>query len=96
VLINELIRNQYDFAFTTLDDLIDQAQTRPMLMDYINGCEYYKTIYYFAAALYADGKTPIARQLWTLLTQHPEAGEWSNRAGSQLRSPFVEQAVEIR
>jgi tetratricopeptide (TPR) repeat protein len=91
VLINELIRNQYDFAFTSLDELIVKAEANPILVDYMKGCEYYKTIYYFAAALHADGKAVTARGLWTLLSQHPEAGEWSNRAKSQLRAPFVEQ-----
>ncbi|MDR3303503.1 MAG: hypothetical protein LBS86_03740 [Treponema sp.] len=96
VLINELIRNQYDFAFTDLDELIVNARANPILVDYMNECEYYKTVYYFAAALYAEGKTERARSLWTLLSRHSEAEEWGKRAVNQLRSPFTEQAVEIR
>jgi hypothetical protein len=88
ILIQELIRNQYDFAFTTLDALIAAAGRRPMLAAYMEDCEYFKTIYYFAAALYADTKPALALRLWTLLSLHPEAGEWSKRSANQLRSPF--------
>jgi hypothetical protein len=91
VLIQELIRHQYDFAFSTLDALITDAYHNQVLVAYMADCEYYKTIYYFGAALYADGKTVLGRRLWTLLSLHPEAGEWSKRSANQLRSPFMDK-----
>ncbi|MDR1400254.1 MAG: hypothetical protein LBJ41_10060 [Treponema sp.] len=91
ILVQELIRRQYDFAFTTLDALITETHRNPLLLAYMADCEYFKTIYYFAAALYADGKRVIGRRLWTLLSLHPEAGEWSKRAANQLRSPFMDK-----
>lgn len=91
ILIQELIRRQYDFAFTTLDALITDAGHNPVLVAYMADCEYFKTIYYFAAALYADGQRVLGRRLWTLLSLHPEAGEWSKRSANQLRSPFMDK-----
>lgn len=97
VLIEELIRNQYDFTFTTLDNLMQEVMRRPVLVTYIQDVEYYKTLYYFAAALYSDGNTKQApaRRLWTFLSDHPDAGEWSGKAKMQLRTPFVEKVVEM-
>jgi len=97
ILIEELMRGQFDFQFTNLDDLIVQARRRSILVNYIQEVEYYKTLYYFAAAIYSDGNTKQipARQLWTLLSNQPDAGEWANRARLQLRSPFVERIIEI-
>jgi tetratricopeptide (TPR) repeat protein len=97
VLIEELIRNQYDFTYTTLEELVNEALKRPVLADYIEDVEYYKTIYYFAAALYGDGNTKQvpARQLWTFLSGRTGIGEWSGRAKNQLKAPFIEKAAVV-
>ncbi|MDR2394318.1 MAG: hypothetical protein LBD93_09230 [Treponema sp.] len=95
IMIEEIIRNQYDFTFTTLDNLMAVAMKRSVLGDYMEGAEYYKILYYLGAALYGDGKLVSARRFWTLLSGSSEAGEWGGRASSQLRSPFVEQVVEM-
>jgi len=57
ILIEELIRGQFDFQFTNLDDLIVQARKRLILVNYIQKVEYYKTLYYFAVAMYSNGNT---------------------------------------
>jgi tetratricopeptide (TPR) repeat protein len=97
ILLQEVIRNQFDFTFTDLESLIHEAVKRPALAAYIQEVEYYKTIYYFAAALYSDGNTKqaAAKQLWGFLSAAPERGEWAAKARLQLRDPFVEKAVEM-
>ncbi|MDR1955505.1 MAG: hypothetical protein LBQ30_01460 [Treponema sp.] len=95
IVIEEVIRNQYDFTFTTLENLLSQAMKRPVLGDYMDDAEYFKTLYYLGAALYADGKVIPARRFWIFLSGCADAGEWRGRANLQLRSPFVEQAVKM-
>ncbi|MDR0721851.1 MAG: hypothetical protein LBF75_03510, partial [Treponema sp.] len=95
IVIEEVIRNQYDFTFTSLENLLVEAMKRPVLVDYIEDAEYYKTLYYLGAALYGDGKLVPARRFWTFLNSRFDAGEWGGRANSQLRSPFVEHMVEM-
>jgi tetratricopeptide (TPR) repeat protein len=96
VLIEEIIRTQFDFSFTTLDALIAETPHRPVLRAYIEEVEYYKTIYYLGAALYGTGRLPPARELWSFLSlQGAAAGEWSVRGAAQLRSPFLERALEM-
>ncbi|MDR0562191.1 MAG: hypothetical protein LBG73_05830, partial [Spirochaetaceae bacterium] len=64
---------------------------------YMQEVEYYKTVYYFAAALYNDGNTKQvpARQLWTFLSRRSEIAEWSGKAKSQLRAPFADPVIEM-
>jgi tetratricopeptide (TPR) repeat protein len=96
LLIEEIIRGQFDFAYTTLDALMAEILKRPALSAYIDEAEYYKTLYYLGAALYGStGKSTPAGSLWAFLNRQPQAGEWRGRAQRQLRSPFVEQAREM-
>jgi tetratricopeptide (TPR) repeat protein len=95
IFIEEILRNQFDFTFTTLDALMRETARRPALAAYIEEVEYYRTIYYLGAALYGSGKLPPAREFWNFLYRHPAAGEWNGRAAAQLRSPFVEKVQEM-
>ena len=93
-LIDEAIRSQYNFAFTTLDDLMVFVRTRPELAAFLEETEYYRTIYYLASALYAAGKTRPGRELWAFLAASNNSGEWGDRA-RRNRTPFTEKAVEM-
>jgi hypothetical protein len=95
VIIDELKRSRYNFTFETLEDLAAQMNWNPLLMDYAEKKEYYKTAYYLASSLFANGKTSSARGIWYFLSQQNRAGEWQNRATGQLRNPHVERAIEM-
>jgi tetratricopeptide (TPR) repeat protein len=95
VIMEELIRSQYDYTFTTLDALMKGLDRRPVLEEYIEKVEYFRTAYYLGTALYGAGKLNAARSLWTFLAGQDRAGEWQNRARRQLRQPFNERAVEM-
>jgi tetratricopeptide (TPR) repeat protein len=95
VIIDELIRRRYDFTFTNLGALAAEFAGNQLVGDYIEKTEYYKTAYYLATSLYGNGKTTSARGIWNFLAAQNSAGEWQNRAASQLRSPRVEPAIEM-
>jgi tetratricopeptide (TPR) repeat protein len=95
VIIEEVIRNRYDYTFTTLEALAPEISRYPLLADYAAKNEYYKTVYYLGASLYGNGKTAAAREIWTFLSAQNAAGEWQARAAGQLRSPHVERLVEM-
>ncbi len=95
VIIEEIIRREYDFTFTTLDTLTPRINSVPQLAEYAQTVDYYKTIYYLGASLYGSGKTASARDLWTFLATHAPTGEWRNRAQTQLRNPHIERIVEM-
>ena len=94
ILIDEIIRREYDFDFTNLENLLELVRLRPDLLAFIEETEYYRTMYYFASALYATGRTRPAAQLWTFLTRSNDAGEWGSRA-RRSPSPYVETVVEM-
>jgi hypothetical protein len=95
-IIDEITAGQFDFIFTGLENLPPAFARRNDIKDYINETDYYKTIYYLAAALYATGKENPAHELWTFLAGNSASGEWRGRARTQLRAPFVETPPEIR
>jgi len=95
VLIDELKRTRYNYTFETLEDLAAQMNWNPLLSDYADKKEYYKTAYYLGASLYANGKTTSARGIWSFVAQQGRAGEWQTRAINQLRSPYIERALEM-
>jgi tetratricopeptide (TPR) repeat protein len=93
VLIEEIIRRDYDYTFSTLENLIAVIQRRPELAAFIEETEYYRTAYYLATALYASGKTRPASQLWAFLAGSNNAGEWGNRA-KRNPTPYIERPLE--
>ena len=94
VLIDEVIRREYDFTFTSLEDLIDYVSRRPELFAYLEETEYYRTIHHLATALFATGKTRPSRDLWAFLAASEDAGVWGERA-RRSPSPIIERAVEM-
>ncbi|MCL2245360.1 MAG: hypothetical protein FWC03_12980 [Treponema sp.] len=104
VIIEELVRHQFDFRFTTLNENREnQARNltelsraigkNTILASYIEEVEYYKTAYYLGASLYKKSPS-IARSIWEFLGSQPQAGEWQSRAVLQLRNPQFEPIVE--
>jgi tetratricopeptide (TPR) repeat protein len=94
VLIDEIIRRQFDFTFTSLENLMSFVRSRPELAAFLEETEYYRTVYYLASALYAEGKTRPSAQLWAFLAASEDAGEWGARARLN-RSPVIDRAVEM-
>ena len=93
VLIDEVIRRDYDYDFSGLEDLVALVQRRPELAAFMEETEYYRTIYYLATSLYASGKTRPAYQLWAFLAGSNNAGEWGNRA-RRNPNPYIERPLE--
>jgi hypothetical protein len=87
VIIEELIRLQSDFTFTTLDNLLLEIQRRSQLQGYTDEIDYFKTIHQLGVGYYASGGHIAAFRLWHFLRRHPEAGEWSVRAQKALSDP---------
>ncbi|MDR2631675.1 MAG: hypothetical protein LBC60_12200 [Spirochaetaceae bacterium] len=93
-IIEEVLRLQFDFVFTSLEALQNEIARRPALAAYTEEVEYYKTMYYLGSAFYGAGKPTPAREFWTFLSRQNSAGEWGRRARSQLRAPALDPAVE--
>jgi tetratricopeptide (TPR) repeat protein len=96
VIIEEIIRNQYDFTFSALEPMINETRRNNRLLDYIDEVEYYKTIFYLGSSLYGSGSLSAARELWTFLSRSSTvSGEWRARAGDQLTRPTLEAVIEM-
>ena len=94
ILIEDVMRREYDYSFTTLEDLMSRIGRRSDLETFITETEYYRTVHYLATALYASGKTRPARELWAFLAGSDKAGEWGERA-RRNSTPVIDRAVEF-
>jgi tetratricopeptide (TPR) repeat protein len=95
VMIDEIIRTEFDFVFSSLEALMAETLRRNALQAYMEDVEYYKTIYYLGTSLNGSGKLQSARELWYFVSRRNDAWEWNARSTAQLRSPFLERAVEL-
>jgi tetratricopeptide (TPR) repeat protein len=95
ILINEIKKRNYDFTFTTLDDITAAVKGRPDIAGWMDEIKYYRTVYYLASSLFASGKIARARELWTFLANSAEAGEWRGRSQTQLQSPYTDRIIEM-
>lgn len=95
VLINEIKKRNYDFTFTTLDDIMAAVRGRPDIDAWMDETKYYRTVYYLASSLFASGKIVRAMELWTFLANRAEAGEWRARSQTQLQSPYIDLVIEL-
>ena len=96
VIIDEVKRRRFDYAFTSLEALGPEITRNPVLADYAEKNEYYKTAYYLGASLYSSGKNNAAISIWNFLAGQNSAGEWQRRAQAQLQSPHVERGLELQ
>lgn len=94
IMIEELRRRRFDFTFTDLPALMEEVNRNPLLLSYIDEVEYFKTAYYLGAALFRNGHSSVAINLWSFLAGQPVAGEWHSRAVTQLQNPRPETIVE--
>jgi tetratricopeptide (TPR) repeat protein len=95
VMIDAIVRTEFDFTFSSLEALMAQTLRRNALKTYMEDVEYYKTIYYLGTSLNGSGKAQPARELWYFLSRRNDAWEWNVRSTAQLRGPFLERAVEL-
>jgi tetratricopeptide (TPR) repeat protein len=95
VMLNDIIKDQFDYAFTTLPAMVEATARRPELRTYMAQSEFYKTVYYFAISLYGSGKNGPATELWTFLAGTQDAGQWAQKAAAQLRNPTLERAYPM-
>ena len=94
ILIQEVIRRDPEFTFESLSNLMLYVRARPELTAFIEDTDYYRTAYYLASALYANGKIRPSRELWAFLASSREAGEWGERA-RRNPNPLIERPVEM-
>jgi len=63
---------------------------RQLAVDY----EIFRTLYYLAASLFAEGYSETAMRIWEIVYMNDEAGMWQLRSYKQLQDPSAE-TVEI-
>ena len=95
IVIDELLRRDFDFEFTTLDALADVIAGDRFLRNYAEDNDYYRVAFYLANSLFGNGNPVRARELWTFVAGREGSGEWGFRAAAQLLSPQIVAPVLV-
>lgn len=87
---------------TTADHYISGAscclelfQKDPVLSQLIEDYDLYRTIYYLAASLYAEGYDETAGRMWEIVANDDNSDRWGAMSRSQLTDPVVETGETI-
>ncbi|MDR1929124.1 MAG: hypothetical protein LBQ44_00705 [Treponema sp.] len=104
LMIDSLIKEQYNYSFSALSALVRDASSDPELRRFMIETEYFKTLYYLANSLYGSGKNAPAREIWVFLRDNTgisgaagaarAAGEWRTRSLNQLSRPVLDRVPE--
>ncbi|MBB6478533.1 tetratricopeptide repeat protein [Spirochaeta isovalerica] len=62
----------------------------PSLKLLMDDYEIFRTMYYLAASLYAEGYTETALRIWEIINMNEDAGMWKLRSEQQLDEPSVD------
>jgi tetratricopeptide (TPR) repeat protein len=82
VLIEEILRDNYDFKFNGLSDLAAQTRRQPYLLAYMEESDYFRTIYYLGLAMGQSGRPRAHAAFRSFLVEGsdfpPFAAEWTH------------------
>ena len=95
VMIDELIRRRFDFAFGGMAELADEIARDRMLSEYAERTEFFRVIFYLGNSLFGNGHPARARELWSFLAARPDSGQWQHRAALQLQTPRVGPVIVL-
>jgi tetratricopeptide (TPR) repeat protein len=91
-LADEIKRLDPDYAFTTLNDAMERIARRAELKDFLLRSDFYRSLYFMAAVLYAQGAGQEARRIWELVAKYG-AGVWRTQSRNQLIAPKAEPLI---
>ncbi|MFO7731202.1 MAG: hypothetical protein R6V86_10610 [Spirochaetia bacterium] len=60
------------------------------IKEYFNSIGLYRQLYFLGMAMLGSDAEEEAKEIWTLVATHSEAGKWANLARNQLGSPSLE------
>jgi len=86
-----LEEHSLSYPFSGILYTLDQARTYPALMEYLDEGLFYQSLYYLASSLYAEGYMEQAHDIWTVLSEIPEAEDWQFAAGKRMAEPGLDE-----
>lgn len=92
-VIDAVLRRDPEYTFASIAGAEAAGQSYRETREYLSQTLLHRDLYYLAAALYAEGNSQLARVIWRILADLPQAGEMGVRARIQLADPRVEPLI---
>ena len=95
IILDELRYIDIEYKFSTFSESLKPALKNDSTKAYMVSNEFSMTMYYYGAALFANGQRRTANELWHSIPVLADNGEWRSRASRQLTTPFIEPTTLV-
>ena|GEM_PF-2414674 len=75
--------------------LLKESRDVPQIDEYFNSVGLYRQLYLLGMAMLGSDAEEAAKEIWTLVATHSEAGKWANLSRNQLGSPSLEVLATV-
>ncbi|WGK69834.1 tetratricopeptide repeat protein [Candidatus Haliotispira prima] len=83
------------YQFSLLGYYLNSLEQYPVTWELLDKNQLYRQLYFIGSALSIQGHMDSANNILNVLNYQPQAGEWSFRAGSQLRQSFIDKQIPL-
>lgn len=91
----KLLNEDPEFYVSGASYCLEIFNKDPILKSLVDDYNIYKTMYYLAGSLYAEGYSETAARIWEVVYNAPESSMWGRRSFEQLLNPEVEIGLTI-
>lgn len=84
------------YGFSTVDNLLSMATKNTRVNAYVSSTNFFRDLYYLAAALYAGGSEERSESIWKAVVKWSPKDVWYRRSVAQIRKPYIEPIISIR
>lgn len=94
----EFIYNRdIDYSYYSFSNHIENMLNYPELLNFAVNNRFFESVYYLAAAFYANGNEKTTKELWRIIVDYEKADSpWYKKAIRQLDKPFIEPIITHR
>ncbi|MFO7848568.1 MAG: hypothetical protein R6V67_01290 [Spirochaetia bacterium] len=85
----ELPSSGRDFFTSNTRSFLKEVKNNEKISEYFQSIEFYRELFFLAASLYGEGYSDQAEELWLIIAEHRESGEWSSLAREQAANPDI-------
>jgi tetratricopeptide (TPR) repeat protein len=84
-----------DYEFETLSDVFRIERGNAEITKYLQSMEAFRCLYYLASSVWSSPYTGRAMEIWKLLSETTQAGEYADLSKKQLKKPWIEPRLEV-
>jgi len=91
--VEELRLHDPDYEFSSLSNILNISSKIDNISDFLEGTEFFKSLYYLACATYAHGQKELSVNIYKIIINSNYKGKYRNLSIRQINHPWVENYI---